>query len=246
MYLDDGRRLGFENAAEHWRAARLLLDQVGPRDSRNDKPAPARDEIVQSWYRVTTAYQQRIQQYQGGHLERALALFPEDAELHFFNGCLHVRSVVYLRPLRIASPRDCSAGALVRRQAAAIRSEILGSAIVLCVVAFAVAAATPAGAASTTTLTSPPSRMHRSRISGFELQRGRDPAHRRGRDPRSCTSKFTTSGVSGTVQSARLQITAQADGLAVYSTSTSWTETGITWNTYPIHKSMFKNGETLR
>ena len=30
VYFDDGRRLGFENAAEHWRAARLLLDQVGP------------------------------------------------------------------------------------------------------------------------------------------------------------------------------------------------------------------------
>jgi tetratricopeptide (TPR) repeat protein len=89
VYFDDGRRLGFENAAEHWRAARLLLDKVRPRDSRDGKPAPARDEIVQSWYRVTTAYQQLIQHYELGHLERALALFPDDAELHFFNGCLH-------------------------------------------------------------------------------------------------------------------------------------------------------------
>jgi tetratricopeptide (TPR) repeat protein len=89
VYFDDGRRLGFENAAEHWRAARLLLDQVRPKDSRNDKPAPARDEIVQSWYRVTIAYQQRIQQYELGHLERALELFPDDAELNFFNGCMH-------------------------------------------------------------------------------------------------------------------------------------------------------------
>jgi tetratricopeptide (TPR) repeat protein len=89
VYFDDGRRLGFENAAEHWRAARLLLDKVRPKDSRNGKPAPARDEMVQSWYRVTTAYQQLIQQYELGHLERALELFPDDAELHFFNGCLH-------------------------------------------------------------------------------------------------------------------------------------------------------------
>jgi hypothetical protein len=59
VYFDDGRRLGFESAAEHWRAARLLSDQVPLKDSRNNKPAPARDEIVQSWYRVTTAYQQR-------------------------------------------------------------------------------------------------------------------------------------------------------------------------------------------
>jgi tetratricopeptide (TPR) repeat protein len=45
--------------------------------------------MVQSWYRVTTAYQQRIQHYELGHLERALELFPDDAEFHFFNGCLH-------------------------------------------------------------------------------------------------------------------------------------------------------------
>jgi tetratricopeptide (TPR) repeat protein len=87
--FDDGRRLGFENATEHWRAARLLLDRVRPKDSRNNKPAPARDQLVQSWYRVTSAYQQRIQQYEHGHLERALELFPGDAELHFFSGCLH-------------------------------------------------------------------------------------------------------------------------------------------------------------
>jgi tetratricopeptide (TPR) repeat protein len=89
VYFDDGRRLGFENAAEHWRAARLLLDKVRPKDSRDGKPDPARDEIIRSWYRVTIAYQQRIQQYELGHLERALELFPDDAELNFFNGCLH-------------------------------------------------------------------------------------------------------------------------------------------------------------
>jgi tetratricopeptide (TPR) repeat protein len=89
VYFDDGRRLGFENAAEHWRAARSLLDKVRPKDSRDGKPDPARDEIVRSWYRVTIAYQQRIQQYELDHLEHALALFPDDAELYFFNGCLH-------------------------------------------------------------------------------------------------------------------------------------------------------------
>jgi tetratricopeptide (TPR) repeat protein len=88
VYFDDGRRLGFENAAEHWRA-RDCFGQVWPKDSRDGKPDPARDEIVRSWYRVTIAYQQRIQQYELGHLERALELFPDDAELDFFNGCLH-------------------------------------------------------------------------------------------------------------------------------------------------------------
>lgn len=132
------------------------------------------------------------------------------------------------------------------RQAAAIRSSILGSAIVLCVVAFAVAAATPAGAASTTTLTFPAVADAPVYESSAGSNYSEDVTQRTdgGRDPDvESYLKFTTSGISGTVQSARLQITAQADGLAVYSTSTSWTETGITWNTYPIHKSMFKNGK---
>jgi tetratricopeptide (TPR) repeat protein len=89
IYFDDGRRLGFEGASEHWRVARLLLDRVTPSTSRNNKPDPTRDAMVQSWYRVTTAYQELTQQYEPGHLERALELFPGDAELHFFNGCRH-------------------------------------------------------------------------------------------------------------------------------------------------------------
>src|SRR5262249_16436079 len=88
VYFHDGRRLGLEKGSEEWGGAGLLLDGVRPKDSRNDRPAPARDGIVQSWYRVTSAYQQFIQHYEFGHIERGLELFPGDAELHFFNGCL--------------------------------------------------------------------------------------------------------------------------------------------------------------
>ena len=48
--------------------------------------------------------------------------------------------------------------------------------------------------------------------------------------------RFSVSGVSGTVSSARLRLYAyngSADGPAVYPTSNSWTESGITWNKRP-------------
>jgi hypothetical protein len=49
--------------------------------------------------------------------------------------------------------------------------------------------------------------------------------------------QFTVTGISGTIQSAKLRMRAttngSANGPAVYSTGTSWTETGITWNNRP-------------
>ena len=53
--------------------------------------------------------------------------------------------------------------------------------------------------------------------------------------------RFTVTGVSGTVQSARLRLYVTTNGTrngpAVYSTGTSWTETEITWNTRPVRTS---------
>jgi glucose/arabinose dehydrogenase/PKD repeat protein len=48
--------------------------------------------------------------------------------------------------------------------------------------------------------------------------------------------RFTVSGVSGTVQSAKLRLYSYSgtkDGPAAYGTSNSWSETGITWNNRP-------------
>jgi hypothetical protein len=48
--------------------------------------------------------------------------------------------------------------------------------------------------------------------------------------------KFTVSGVVGTVQSATLRVystSSTVDGPSVYAAASSWTETGITWNTRP-------------
>jgi hypothetical protein len=49
--------------------------------------------------------------------------------------------------------------------------------------------------------------------------------------------RFTVSGLSGTIQNARLRVYATSentrDGPAVYATGNNWTETGITWNNRP-------------
>ncbi|MEP6896393.1 MAG: DNRLRE domain-containing protein [Chloroflexota bacterium] len=49
--------------------------------------------------------------------------------------------------------------------------------------------------------------------------------------------RFTVTGVTGTIQSAKLRVydttSGSANGPAVYGTGTSWTETGITWNNRP-------------
>jgi hypothetical protein len=53
--------------------------------------------------------------------------------------------------------------------------------------------------------------------------------------------RFTITGLSGTVQSARLRVyvttNGSVNGPAVYATGTSWTETGITWNNRPARTS---------
>ena len=52
--------------------------------------------------------------------------------------------------------------------------------------------------------------------------------------------RFTVAGVAGSVQNAKLRIhayTATADGPAVYTTSNSWAENTLTWNTRPLRTS---------
>jgi len=53
--------------------------------------------------------------------------------------------------------------------------------------------------------------------------------------------RFSVSGVSGTIQSAVLRVHSTSDntrdGPAAYSTGTSWSETGITWNNRPARTS---------
>jgi hypothetical protein len=48
--------------------------------------------------------------------------------------------------------------------------------------------------------------------------------------------QFAVSGTTGTIQNATLRVystSSTVDGPAVYATTNTWTETGITWNTQP-------------
>jgi tetratricopeptide (TPR) repeat protein len=45
--------------------------------------------MVRGWYQATLAYQQGKEQLDPGHTDRALALFPKDADILFFAACLH-------------------------------------------------------------------------------------------------------------------------------------------------------------
>src|SRR5688572_3163535 len=62
--------------------------------------------------------------------------------------------------------------------------------------------------------------------------------------------RFTVSGITGTIQSARLRVhvttNSSANGPAVYGASNSWTETGITWNNRPARttNSLDNKGST--
>ena len=52
--------------------------------------------------------------------------------------------------------------------------------------------------------------------------------------------KFSVSGITGTIQSATLRVfstSSTVDGPTVYATTTTWSETGITWNTRPARTS---------
>lgn len=53
--------------------------------------------------------------------------------------------------------------------------------------------------------------------------------------------RFTVSGISGVIQTARLRVydttDATKNGPAVYATNNTWTETGITWNNRPARTS---------
>ncbi|HEY6233844.1 MAG TPA: hypothetical protein VIW69_01910, partial [Candidatus Elarobacter sp.] len=69
----------------HWIMGRLLLDDVIPAGEK--KPAPGRDAVVRDWYRATAAWMQDRESHDPAHLDRALALFPRDADILFLSGC---------------------------------------------------------------------------------------------------------------------------------------------------------------
>jgi tetratricopeptide (TPR) repeat protein len=81
LKLPDGRSQGMAVDVGHWELARSLLDKV--------VPAAAREEFVRGWYNAAAAYLASLEQLTPEHFTRGLRLFPDDADLLFFAGCLH-------------------------------------------------------------------------------------------------------------------------------------------------------------
>jgi tetratricopeptide (TPR) repeat protein len=66
----------------HWWFARTLADAI--------RPDPARDPTVRQWYRAASAYLQGRGDLAAAtaQLERARKLFPDDADVWFYSGCV--------------------------------------------------------------------------------------------------------------------------------------------------------------
>jgi tetratricopeptide (TPR) repeat protein len=95
LSTSDGREVALGQGAVHWDIARLLLDRV----------SPDRDSMVRSWYHATSAWMQHSDYYDPGHLERARAMFPDDATIQFLSGC---EREAYARPDLQAAVRTAS------------------------------------------------------------------------------------------------------------------------------------------
>ena len=81
MEISDGRQRSLHQMAVHWELGRKMLDLVAP--------DPTRDDTVVAWYRATMAYMQWSQEHDIDHFGRAREMFPSDAVVLFFNGCMH-------------------------------------------------------------------------------------------------------------------------------------------------------------
>ena len=87
VQIQDGRQMSLNQADDHWRIARGLLEYVRPVDS--GRPAPGRDAMVRLWYRTTAAWMQDAGDHETHHLDRARAIFPNDSDLLFLSGSQH-------------------------------------------------------------------------------------------------------------------------------------------------------------
>ncbi len=87
IQFSDGQQTGVTLTAVHWSIARMLLDAVRPEGS--EQPAPAKDDMVRTWYHATAAWEQANGQYEPDHLNHGRRLFPADPDLLFLTGTLH-------------------------------------------------------------------------------------------------------------------------------------------------------------
>ncbi len=85
IQTSDGMALDIGQFPPHWEVGRMLLDAVRPAGAAN--PAPGLDDMVRLWYRSTAAWMQAREQHDTDHLDRARAIFPNDADILFLSAC---------------------------------------------------------------------------------------------------------------------------------------------------------------
>jgi tetratricopeptide (TPR) repeat protein len=83
----DGISVDVHEVGVHWEIARTLLGMIVPRNF--DRAAPGRDAMVRDWYRATAAWMQQVESHDTDHINRALELFQNDADILFLSGTLH-------------------------------------------------------------------------------------------------------------------------------------------------------------
>jgi tetratricopeptide (TPR) repeat protein len=78
---DDGQQVGTREIADQFEAARRLFQLLPAKHHA--------DEAARLWFRATAAYLQREVHLDRWHVERAVSVFPKDAELLVLAGALH-------------------------------------------------------------------------------------------------------------------------------------------------------------
>lgn len=94
--LRDGQPDGYEYpVSAQWEFTRSLLDAI--------RPGPASDDTVLTWYKATASYLLLTSSLSDltAQLKRGRQLFPADADLLFFSGCVH--EAYSARPLQDAA-----------------------------------------------------------------------------------------------------------------------------------------------
>jgi tetratricopeptide (TPR) repeat protein len=79
----DGEFKGLEQRGVHWQFGRTLLDGL--------EPKPSLDDTARRWYRAAAAFMANRSEFADllVHMEKAAALFPDDAEIMYVSGCMY-------------------------------------------------------------------------------------------------------------------------------------------------------------
>jgi tetratricopeptide (TPR) repeat protein len=87
LQVNDGQSLGQFGVAGHVELARDALNQVTQPCSV--RPEPAKDGWVRDWYLASLTMQLSHEQYEVAHVERAVELFRDDADILALGGAVH-------------------------------------------------------------------------------------------------------------------------------------------------------------